>query len=79
MRLIRLALDEIVLPDAVTGLTLLVNALAGVHGRQGSLFDVGFATASAAEASLSCVADDQRDAIVEPVVSAHPPASRSSP
>lgn len=72
MRLAREALDTITLPDAVMGVTLLVQSVVGSHGAQGDLFDRGFASAPAVEDAIIQLTDDQGDVVVEPVNSEHP-------
>lgn len=58
MRLLRNGLEELRLPDAVTGVRLRVDAAAPSESSQGDLFDRGFATAQAAEAALARVVDE---------------------
>jgi hypothetical protein len=72
MRLAREALDTITLPDAVMGVTLHAESVVGSHGAQGDLFDRGFASAPAVEATIIHLTDDQGDVVVEPVNSEHP-------
>lgn len=71
MRLIRLELDRLVLPDAVTGITLRVDVIGAVGGAQGDVFDRGFGTAPAAEDALGQLLDDGASA-VEPENTRHP-------
>jgi hypothetical protein len=72
MRLIRTHLDAIRLPDAVTGMTLRVEAVTGEVERQGDIFDRGFATARATEETVAQLLDDQGAVIVVPSNTRHP-------
>jgi hypothetical protein len=72
MRLIRTHLDTIVLADAVTGITLRVEAVTGEVERQGDIFDRGFATARATEETVAQLLDDQGAVIVVPSNTHHP-------
>jgi hypothetical protein len=72
VRLIRTHLDTIRLPDAVTGMTLRVEAVTGEVERQGDIFDRGFATARATEETVAQLLDDQGAVIVVPSNSRHP-------
>jgi len=72
MRLIRTHLDSIVLADAVTGITLRVEAVTGEVERQGDIFDRGFATARATEEAVAQLLDDQGAVIVVPSNTHHP-------
>lgn len=72
MRLVRLELERIALPDAVTGITLRVDATSGTGTRQNDIFDRGAGTESAAEEALAQLMDDQGAIVVEPENSAHP-------
>ena len=72
MRLIRTHLDTIVLADAVTGITLRVEAVTGEVERQGDIFDRGFATARATEETVAQLLDDQGAVIVVPSNTRHP-------
>jgi hypothetical protein len=73
MRLIRAALEQLTLPDAVTGVALRVDRVTGNEGAQGDLFDRGFASAGAVEESLAQLVDDQgEDVLVVPQNSEHP-------
>jgi hypothetical protein len=66
MRILRVELERLILPDAVVGIAFRVDALGPLGDKQGDLFDRGFVTASAAEAGLSQVLDDQGDIAVAP-------------
>jgi len=72
LRLVRDALDQLTLPDAVMGIALSVDAITGNDGAQGDLFDRGFASADAVEIMLADLEDDQGDAVVAPSSTAHP-------
>ena len=72
MRQIRQLLDRITLPDAVTGVLLRVESVAGLHGPQGDLFDRGFASASATEQTLGDLIDDQGEVLLAPETGNHP-------
>ena len=72
MRLVRLEIERVVFPDAVTGITLRVDSTSGTGGRQGDIFDRGFGSESAAEEALGQLMDDQGAVAVEPENSAHP-------
>jgi len=72
MRLVRLEIEHVVFPDAVTGITLRVDAVSDTGGRQGDVFDRGFGSESAAEEALGQLMDDQGSIAVEPENSAHP-------
>lgn len=72
MRMVRLELERIALPDAVTGITLRVDATSGIGIRQSDIFDRGAGTESAAEEALAQLMDDQGAIVVEPENSAHP-------
>jgi hypothetical protein len=72
MRQLRHLLDRITLPDAVTGVLLRVEAVAGLHGPQGDLFDRGFASASATEQTLGDLIDDQGEVLLAPETGDHP-------
>jgi protein ImuB len=76
MRLVRLEIERIVFPDAVTGIMLRVDATSGTGGRQGDMFDRGFGSESAAEEALGQLMDDQGSIAVEPENSAHPLVDR---
>jgi hypothetical protein len=72
LRLARSALERIVLPDAVTGVSLRVEKVTGNDGAQGDLFDRGFASAGAVEEALGALVDDQGPVLVAPRASHHP-------
>jgi hypothetical protein len=76
MRLVRLEIERIVFPDAVTGITLRVDMASGTGGRQGDVFDRGFGSESAAEEALGQLMDDQGSIVVEPENTAHPLVDR---
>ena len=64
LRLMRRALERITLPDRVTGIAVQVDAVGAPEVRQGDLFDLGFASAHAAETAVGHVMDLQADAVV---------------
>ncbi len=64
LRLMRRALERITLPDRVTGIAIEVDAVGPPSVRQGDLFDLGFASAEAAESAVAHVMDLQSDAVV---------------
>jgi hypothetical protein len=72
MRLVRDALERIVLADSVTAVDVRVVQATGNEGVQGDLFDRGFASAEAVEDSLAALVDDQGEVLVEPNNSRHP-------
>lgn len=72
LRLVRDALEQLTLPDAVMGIALSVDAITGNDGAQGDLFDRGFASADTVESMLADLADDQGDVVVVPSSTAHP-------
>ena len=76
LRLLRAELERIKLTDLVTGIALRVETVTGNDGAQGDLFDRGFASAGAVEATLAQLADDHGDPVVTPRVSQHPLADR---
>jgi hypothetical protein len=49
VRMVRLVLDRMSLPAAVTGIALRASRVAGIEDRQGDLFDKGFVTAAEME------------------------------
>lgn len=71
LRLIREALEQIRLPDAVAGLGLRTDAAAPPDVVQGDLLDRGFATADRAEQALAQVLDEDA-ALLVPDNSRHP-------
>ena len=71
LRLMRRALERITLPDRVTGIAVQVDAVGTPAVRQGDLFDLGFASAHAAESAVAHVLDLQGDAVVVPMESGH--------
>jgi len=72
MRLLRLELERIVLPDAVLGIALDVTSIGPLGGKQGDVFDLGFGTAHAAEEAIAGLLDDQGSVVVEPENTLHP-------
>ena len=71
LRLMRRALERITLPDRVTGIAIQVDAVGPPTVRQGDLFDLGFASAEAAESAVAHVMDLQSDAVVMMQRTAH--------
>ncbi len=71
MRLIRDELEQVRLPDAVSGIALRVDAVLPSASIQGDLLDRGFASASVAEAAIAR-ALDERARLLSPVNSRHP-------
>ncbi len=78
LRLIRAVLEKLTVPDAVTGLSLEVQATEPASAIQGDLFDAGFATASAVDAAVARLLEAQGEVFVRPVVNEHPLAERRS-
>jgi hypothetical protein len=76
LRLAKMALERMVLPAGVTGLTLRAATVITDEGSQGDLFDRGFATAAATEAALASLAEEQGDVVVVPQNSGHPLVER---
>jgi len=76
LRLARAALERMVLPAGVVGLTLYAAAVVTDEGNQGDLFDRGFATAAATEAALASLAEEQGDVVVVPENTEHPLVER---
>ena len=72
LRLMRRALERITLPDRVTGIAVQVDAVGAPAVRQGDLFDLGFASAHAAESAVAHVLDLQGDAVVAAIHGANP-------
>ncbi len=71
LRLVRAAFERITLPDAVSGLTLTVEATQSNDAPQGDLFDSGFQTGAAGEAAVARLVDDQTGVAVQLMTSAH--------
>ncbi|CAN5151115.1 hypothetical protein BH24GEM2_BH24GEM2_08730 [soil metagenome] len=76
LRRIRTLLERLVLPDAVVGLSLQVEATEPVVGKQVDLFDQGLASTDAAEAALFRLLDDQGPVVVAPHTNRHPLVER---
>lgn len=72
LRLARAALERLELPDAVAGVAVQVEATQMAGAVQGDLFDRGFATAGAVEATVARLVDEQGEVVVEPEAGAHP-------
>lgn len=71
LRLVRAVFERITLPDAVSGLTLAVEATQSSDAPQGDLFDQGFQTGAAGEAAVARLVDDETGVAVQLVTSAH--------
>lgn len=72
MRRIRSVIERVRLPDAVTGLAVRVAATEAIAGRQGDVFDRGFATATATEQAIAQLLDARIGAVVAPLATNHP-------
>ena len=72
LRLVRALLERLTVADAVSGVALRVQASEAASAVQGDLFDAGFATASAVEAAVARLLEEQGAVVVRPSVSAHP-------
>lgn len=72
LRLARALLERLTVPDSVVGVSVEVEATEAASAVQGDLFDAGFATASAVEAALARVLEDQGAVLREPVAGRHP-------
>jgi len=71
MRLVRDELEQVRLPDAVSGIALRVDAVLPSASIQGDLLDRGFSTACVAETALARVLDE-RARLLAPENSRHP-------
>jgi hypothetical protein len=60
----------------VVGVAVEVESTEAAAALQGDLFDVGFATASAVEAAVARLLEDQGEVIREPAASGHPLAEQ---
>src|SRR5690606_15581712 len=76
VRRLRGALEEIKLPDAITGVALEAGILEPISALQGDLFDRGFATASFVEEAVGRLVDLYRGLFTRQISSAHPVAER---
>ncbi|CAN5740607.1 hypothetical protein BH23GEM9_BH23GEM9_34680 [soil metagenome] len=72
LRLARTLLERLTVPDAVVGVAIQVEATEAAVSVQGDLFDAGFATASAVEAAVARVLEDQGEVVAHPAVNEHP-------
>jgi hypothetical protein len=72
LRLARALLERLTVPDAVAGMSLQVESTEAAAAVQGDLFDAGFATASAVEAAVARLMEDQGEVVLEPAASVHP-------
>jgi hypothetical protein len=71
VRLLRAELERIRLRDAVTGLSLRVDAAGELESAQGDIFDRGLQSARAVEEALTRLLDDQQATIVGLTRTAH--------
>jgi protein ImuB len=78
LRLARAVLERLTVPDAVSGITLVVLATEAARAVQGDLFDAGFATASAVEAALERLVESQGEVVAVGTPSAHALAEERS-
>lgn len=76
LRLIRAELERATLPDAVTGISLGVDAASAFETSQGDLFDAGFQSARAVERAVAQLLDDKRATIAGLTSTAHPLVER---
>jgi protein ImuB len=76
LRLARGVLERLTVPDAVSGIAVLVEREAEAGAVQGDLFDPGFGTAAAVESALVRLLEEGSTPLVRPVRSAHPLAER---
>ena len=72
LRLVRALLERLTVADAVAGVALRVEASEAAGAVQGDLFDAGFATASAVEAAVARLLEEQGAVVVRPSVTSHP-------
>jgi protein ImuB len=72
LRLARALLEKLTVPDAVSGVSVQVEATEAAAAVQGDLFDAGFATAGAVETAVARLLEDQGEVLLEPVAGAHP-------
>jgi hypothetical protein len=72
LRLVRALLERLTVADAVAGVALQVQASEAASAVQGDLFDAGFATASAVEAAVARLLEEQGAVVVRPSASEHP-------
>jgi protein ImuB len=76
LRLARMLLEKLTVPDAVAGVSVAVEATEEAGSVQGDLFDAGFATASAVEVAVVRLIEDQGDVMRVPVAGEHPLAEQ---
>lgn len=72
LRRIREVLERLVLPDAVAGVSLQVEAAEAASATQGDLFDRGFATAGPVEEAIARLVDTHGELFVTPESDGHP-------
>jgi protein ImuB len=78
LRLTRAVLERITIDDAVCAIALLVDGTEAASAVQGDLFDAGFATATAVDAVLDRLIEEQGEVMVSPEESLHPLVERRS-
>ncbi|MEP6622132.1 MAG: hypothetical protein ABJE47_22610 [bacterium] len=76
LRLIRTELERTTLPDAVTGISLRIDAASALETPQGDLFDAGFQSARAVESAVASLLDDKRATIAGLTTTSHPLVER---
>lgn len=76
LRLFRRELDRLSIADAVTGVSIQVEAMEPASVVQGDLFDRGFQTAAAVESALARLVETYGPVIVAPVGNGHHLAER---
>lgn len=76
LRLVRSLLEQLTVPDSVTGVALEVAGTEAATAVQGDLFDAGFATASSVEAAVARLLETVGGVVYEPVSNAHPLAEQ---
>src|SRR5690606_15015893 len=76
VRRLRTALEDIRLPDAISGVSLEAGTLEPISALQGDLFDRGFATATFVEEAVGRLLDLYRGLFTRQITTAHPLAER---
>lgn len=69
---VRSVLDTLTLPDSVTGIAIRAEDTEAASGKQGDLFDGGFASESAVEEVVARLTDSQGPVFLRPEINAHP-------
>jgi protein ImuB len=72
LRLARLQLEKLTVPDAVSGVGVAVEATEAAAALQGDLFDIGFATSAAVETAVARLVEDHGDIVQQPAPGEHP-------